>query len=173
MTTPAHNLERKCRHDHLPAVRAVLAEMAGAVRVGTLAQVDVYFHARHGRLKLRLIDGGQAELIGYERPDDSGIRASSYHRTAVADPAGARAVLAGALGVRGEVWKVRELWLWHNVRIHLDDVRDLGTFIELEAVLDEANDEALSLVRLDELGRRLGLDPARDVGGSYADLLEL
>ncbi len=172
MSAPGYNLERKCRHPSLPAVRDTLAAMPGAVRVGVLNQVDIYFHARAGRLKLRLIDGGHAELIGYERPDDRGVRGSSYRRVLIADPAGLRAVLAGALGVRGEVRKVRELWLWHNVRVHLDDVEGLGTFVEFEAVVDDSSDEALSLVRLEELARRLGLDPAGDVGCSYADLLE-
>ena len=81
------------------------------------------------------------------------------------------AALSNALGMRGEVRKRREVWHWHNVRVHLDEVGELGTFIEFEAVLDEESDEAISVVRLETLGRALGLDPANDVPGSYADLL--
>lgn len=33
-----------------------------------------------------------------------------------------------------------ELFLWENVRIHLDDVEQLGTFIELEAVAPPDSD---------------------------------
>ena len=173
MSRPGHNLERKCRHANLSAARAVLGEMPGAVRVGSMPQVDVYFRARGGRLKLRLVEGGQAELIWYDRADEKGIRGSAHSRTAIADPTGMLSVLGSALGLRGEVRKVRELWLWHNVRIHLDEVIHLGTFVEFEAVIDAASDEAISLVRLEELGRRLGLDTAEDVAGSYADLLGL
>jgi len=33
------------------------------------------------------------------------------------------------------VSKRREIYLWHNVRIHLDAVTGLGSFVEFEAVL--------------------------------------
>ena len=38
--------------------------------------------------------------------------------------------LAEALGVRSVVRKRREIYLYHNVRIHLDEVCDLGRFLE-------------------------------------------
>jgi adenylate cyclase class IV len=37
----------------------------------------------------------------------------------------------------------REIYLYHNVRIHLDEVEDLGTFLEFEAVLGPNVDDAL------------------------------
>ena len=173
MTTPAllrHNLERKCRCDSLTSVRAVLLALP-ARREGGQTQVDTYYHARQGRLKLRLIDGVTAELIWYDRPDMGAIRASAYHRTAVADPAGLHAALSAALGVREVVRKTREVWHWHNVRIHLDEVERLGSFIEFEAVIDESNDEAISFVRLEALGNALALSAAGDVAFGYAELL--
>jgi predicted adenylyl cyclase CyaB len=173
VTTPGLNLERKCRHPRLDVARAVLAALPDARLGGTMRQTDTYFPARQGRLKLRVIHEAAAELIWYARPDEGGVRGSVYHITPVANPASLKETLAEGLGVRGEVRKTRELWLWHNVRIHLDEVDGLGTFVEFEAVIDAANDEAISLVRLEEMGRRLGLKPGDDVTGSYADLLGL
>src|SRR6185312_14056330 len=69
--------------------------------------------------------------------------------------------------------KLRTLWLWHNVRIHLDEVAGLGTFVEFEAVMSASEDDATAHARLAELAASLALTPADDVAGSYADLLGL
>ena len=81
--------------------------------------------------------------------------------------------LTAALGLRGEVQKRREVHLWHNVRIHLDQVAGLGHFVELEAVLNTEDDEAASPARLEQLCQALGISPGDSLAGSYADLLGL
>ncbi len=48
---------------------------------------------------------------------------------------------AAGLALRGEVRKRRELLMYHNVRIHLDDVQGLGTFLEFEAVVSPSDSE--------------------------------
>ncbi len=47
---------------------------------------------------------------------------------------GALCALAATIGIRGIVVKRSRLLLWQSVRIHLDEVEQLGTFIELEIV---------------------------------------
>jgi predicted adenylyl cyclase CyaB len=170
--SPRRNLERKARCADLAAAGAALRRF-GARLEGTQEQTDTYFPAPSGRLKLRVIDGHDAVLIAYARPDDMGLRPSSYHLVAISDPEALQAALAAALGVRGAVRKRRTVWHWHNVRIHLDEVAGLGIFVEFEAVLSETEEEETSRDRLAELGRLLGLTPADDVAGSYADLLGL
>ena len=115
-----------------------------------------------GRLKLR--EAGGAELVYYERPDGEGVRESSYERVEVDPEIGA--VLAEALGVAAVVEKTRRLFLYEHVRIHLDDVAGLGTFVELEAVLPHATGESLAAVMA-----ALGFDGRERVAGSYADLV--
>jgi predicted adenylyl cyclase CyaB len=171
---PCQNLERKCQHDNLTLARSALERLPARCE-GQQEQIDTYYHARQGRLKLRVIHAAswekRAELIWYDRPDEGAIRASTYHRVAVEDAEGMHAVLSASLAVRKVVKKKREVWHWHNVRIHLDEVDDLGSFIEFEAVIDEHNDEAISLVRLEALGNALDLNPRRNVTAGYADLL--
>ena len=167
---PRRNLERKYLCPDLGAVRAALRPLAPA-HGGILVQADVYFHSRAGRLKLRTTDGAGAELIAYDRPDETAARLSAYFLVPVADPVALEAALGAALGVRGVVRKRRELWLWHNVRIHLDAVQDLGEFVEFEAVLGEGETEEAARRRLAELERRLSLAGAECIAGSYADLL--
>jgi adenylate cyclase, class 2 len=170
--SPRRNLERKARCADLAAAGAALSRF-GARLGGVQEQNDTYFPAPSGRLKLRVLDGRDAVLISYARPDDTGVRPSSYHLVPVSDPESLRSALAAALGVRGEVRKRRTVWHWHNVRIHLDEVAGLGTFVEFEAVLSGTEEDVTSQGRLAELGRLLGLTPADDLAGSYAELLGL
>ena len=46
--------------------------------MGVLSQRDTYFHARHGRLKIREEEGAPAQLIAYQRADLAGQRESHY-----------------------------------------------------------------------------------------------
>ena len=168
--TPRRNLERKVRHADLEAARAALQAM-GARHEGVQHQTDTYFHARAGRLKLRQIEGQEAVLIWYDRPEDAEVRTSRYYLVPVPDPALLLTALAGALGLRGEVRKRRDVWHWHNVRVHLDEVEGLGTFVEFEAVLAPGEAEAVSQERLKELSARLALRPEDTLRASYAELL--
>ena len=167
------NLELNARCRDLQ--RAAQASLSlGATRAGELRQLDTYFHFAHGRLKLRETEGSGAELIAYERADDPAFRGSDYYVIPVSHPAEMKAALAKKLGVRGEVRKRRELFLWHNVRIHLDDVAGLGTFIEFEAVLSPAgDDEAISLERLAKLKAALAIRDEDRIAVSYSDLAGL
>jgi predicted adenylyl cyclase CyaB len=164
------NLETKARHTDLDSAREAAVRL-GARRHAEEAQTDTYFQVPHGRLKLREIDGQLAALIWYDRPNHEGSRLCSYHLVPVPDPAGLKAALTAALGVRGVVRKRRTICLWHNVRIHLDEVAGLGTFVEFEAVLGPGQDEATAQERLEQLGRALAIDPAAYLAPSYADLL--
>jgi predicted adenylyl cyclase CyaB len=163
------NLEVKAPYPDLGAARETVREV-GAREAGIEVQTDTYFRVPNGRLKLREIEGKPAYLIAYDRPDRNMVRASAYHLIPVADPSEMKAALTAALGVRGEVRKRREIYLWHNVRIHLDEVAGLGRFIELEAVLSDSEGEAGSQHRLDELCSALAITPSETLGPSYVDL---
>jgi adenylate cyclase, class 2 len=166
------NLELKARYADLAAARAAVLRLMGR-STELLVQVDTYFHVPNGRLKLRWIEGQASQLIWYERPDQSEARISRYYLVPVMDADGLKTALTAALGVRGEVRKHREVCLWHNVRIHLDQVAGLGQFVEFEAVLSPGETEADSRYRLGQLCRELDILPSDICSGSYADLLGL
>ncbi len=158
------------------------AAKAGALALGARpshveAQRDTFFHARQGRLKLRVVEGegAGAWLIGYDRGDHSEARISSYTLVETADPDGLREALAGTLGIRGEVIKTREILHWRNVRIHLDHVEGLGDYLEYEAVLSDAEgeDRASSAASLRALCAAMGIEESARVAVAYADLLSL
>jgi predicted adenylyl cyclase CyaB len=80
--------------------------------------------------------------------------------------------LRSVLPVRGVVVKRREVIVVGRTRIHLDEVSNLGTFVELEVVLrgDESPEagtrEALQLLEI------LGISTSTLLSGAYIDLLE-
>jgi predicted adenylyl cyclase CyaB len=169
---PRRNLELKA-HDPDPPTTLRAALALGAEDEGTLHQRDTYFPAPRGRLKLREQTPGGAALIQYERTDAPQERESAYRIVPVADPRELAAALEPALGTDVVVVKRRRLLLWEGVRIHLDDVMELGTFVELEAVLDEdgALDDAQP--RIDHLRGVLGITDERLEPRGYAEQLRL
>lgn len=181
MTGARKNIELKARCADLDAARAA-AEAHGARFVRVERQRDTFFPAPRGRLKLRertwreghdTEDRTDAELIAYERADVGGARESRYRVVPVIEAQALIAALAAACGLRGAVAKRRELWMWHNVRIHLDAVEGLGSFVEFEAVLGPGDDEAEAHARVTALQAALGLDDAAIVPVAYADMLGL
>ncbi len=164
------NIELKARLRNLAAARNVAHKLA-TTRLGVQSQVDTYFHCTTGRLKLRQIDDRAAQLVWYARPDNPQPKASDYQLVAIEDAESLKAALTAALGVVNIVRKRREIFLWHNVRIHLDEVASLGQFLEFEAVLSPEMTDASGRAQLDELIRQFGIQPTDLLAGSYTDMV--
>ncbi len=144
----------------------------GAADQGVLAQRDTYFLARRGRLKLRVEAGALGgELIAYRRDDAAEAAESGYVLAPMAAPEELAEALDAALGTVVVVSKRRRLFLWEGVRIHLDEVDDLGSFVEFEAVLPDAGDLAAAQDKVARLRASLGIDDDALVSVGYADLL--
>uniref|UniRef100_A0A3P8Y2S3 CYTH domain-containing protein n=2 Tax=Esox lucius TaxID=8010 RepID=A0A3P8Y2S3_ESOLU len=134
-------------------------------------QQDTFFNCSVGRLKLRNLMDGNGQLIFYERPDCGGPKLSKYSISNTQDPEGLRAVLADALGVKGEVKKERRLFLVGQTRIHLDTVEGLGHLMELEVVMKEGQSLEEGEVIARSLMKELGVREDSLVTGAYIDLL--
>ena len=176
VTPPRSNIELKARCGNLDAaLQAVLS--LSPEDDGVQHQIDTYFSPPRGRLKLREIVGVRAELIWYERSNQAISRRSEYRLTPISHPQELIASLTAAMGMRGQVEKHRHVLLWHNVRIHLDKVKSLGTFVEFEAVMspggDRVTDEATGHAKLKTLCEVMKIAPADYLETSYADLLGL
>jgi predicted adenylyl cyclase CyaB len=164
------NIELKASLADRAAAQAIAERLCGPP-AAVLRQIDTYFHCLHGRLKLREIDGFAAELIWYDRPDNAEAQGSEYLIAAVADAAKLRQTLARAVGIRCVVAKTRRLYLYQNVRIHLDDVDRAGSFLEFEAVLNDQIDDLAGERQIDDLRREFGIAAANLLAGSYGDML--
>ncbi len=132
------NIEIKAYYPELAKGRRIARQLKARF-VGRAKQIDTFFKVAQGRLKLRESSLKGAELIPYVRPNVRGPKTSQYVVLPVADPAKTKVLLKELLGVEGVVEKTRDLFLLGNVRIHLDQVKGLGNFLEFEAVMPKVS----------------------------------
>jgi predicted adenylyl cyclase CyaB len=164
------NIEIKARVLNSDRFAETASEITGS-QPEEIVQHDVFFHATRGRLKLRMFPDGTGELIQYSRPDQDGPKTSHYVLAPTDQPAKLREALSTALGEIGEVKKRRQLWLSGRTRIHLDEVSELGWFMELEVVMGDGDCSAEATAEAEELKDRLGVVAADLVDRAYIDLL--
>ena len=168
MLAPRRNIELKALDPDPARSLAVCLEL-GAEDRGVLRQRDTYFRTRAGRLKLREEEPGGAVLIQYDRPDAAQARESRYRLTRVEDADELRASLDAALGTLVVVDKERHLLLWDGVRIHLDTVQGLGSFVELEGVAPPESNLTPEREKVARLQAELGI--VEVLTDSYSDRL--
>jgi adenylate cyclase class IV len=161
------NVELKA-HDADPPRSLAVCRALEATDRGVIDQRDTHFVVAHGGLKLREEQPGRPHLIQFERADAPQARPSSYRIVALEDADTARDALSAALGVRAVVVKRRHLFVWRTVRIHLDDVEQLGRFIELEAVAPAHSDLAHEHELIAELRAAFAITDDRLCATGYA-----
>ena len=164
------NIEIKDKIGDLNRLRRAAMQIATG-KCQTLHQEDVFFRSQMGRLKLRIFPEGSGELIFYERPDTSGSKQSNYQIHGTSKPLELRRLLAAALGETITVKKKREVYMEGQTRIHIDEVDELGTFMELEVVLSPGQDSEEGRDIASDLMEKLGINESDLVPCSYADLL--
>jgi adenylate cyclase, class 2 len=164
------NIELKARDPNptrsIEACRALDAEARGAIW-----QRDSYFDVPFGGLKLREESPGRPHLIQFERADEPQQRESRYRIIEFDDAQTLLAALTAAIGLAVVVTKRRQLFLWQDVRIHLDDVEHLGTFIELEAVAPPGSDLLHEHKLISQLRTTFAITDERLVAVGYAKQL--
>jgi predicted adenylyl cyclase CyaB len=164
------NVEIKARIADRAAVEQRVRALADSGPT-VIRQEDTFFRATSGRLKLRVLDSTQGQLIHYRRADAGGPRESDYAIVPVERPDALRAVLADALGVTGTVRKTRTLYMAGRTRIHLDEVDGLGSFVEIEVVLGDGEPVADGEAEALRLTEALGIRQEDLVPVAYVDLL--
>lgn len=162
------NFEFKARLKDESRIRAALKRLR-ARYVGTDHQLDTYYRVPTGRLKVR---EGKIEnaLIFYQRTNSARPRRSSIELMLLPRRNALRAILSGALRPQVVVDKRREIFFVGSVKIHLDRVRGLGKFVEVEAItrtgrLHHARIQARRIQRL------FGIAPADIIARSYSDMV--
>lgn len=160
------NLEIKVKVKNFDLILAALKKIK-AKKSELLHQKDVYFSTSKGLLKLRK-EGKSQQLIRYQR-DEKGKNRWSNFEILDLHQAHAESFLRNLLTCEVVVEKERLLYLFGDTRIHLDKVKKLGNFIELEtrvlSTKKEARQQFLFLLKA------LQLDPKEELRLSYHDLL--
>jgi adenylate cyclase class 2 len=125
------NVEIKAKCSDPERIRRLLLQK-DARFIGLDHQVDTYFRTASGRLKLR--EGAiEQNLIWYQRPDQAGPKTSRCMLYKTEKGSVLKEILGDAMGVLVVVDKEREIYFMDNIKIHLDRVKGLGTFLEIEA----------------------------------------
>ncbi len=125
------NVEIKAHTRKATEIRAYLLANNAEFK-GTDLQTDTYFNTVKGRLKLR--EGNiENNLIYYERTNQAGPKQSDFSLVAVTDAATLKQMLAASMGIKVIVEKQREIYFINNVKFHLDTLKELGSFVEIEA----------------------------------------
>ena len=144
-------VEIKAKIDDINLTRKKLTSLK-AEHVGTFRQIDTYFAVPKGRLKLRETgDQERAELVYYEREDVAAPKRSDVFIVKVQKQALFKKMLENVLQTKVVVDKVREIYQLYTfegeksrrIRVHLDKVLGLGTFIEFEMEASGRTEETL------------------------------
>ena len=134
-------------------------------------QIDTYFNAKQGRIKLR--EGNiENSLINYDRENVSGSKESQIilyqHEPNIA----LKNILTRQLGIKIIVDKKRKIYFLDNIKFHFDIVENLGTFMEVEAIdtneeftIDELKEQCDRYFNFFELTQNNIIDK------SYSDLI--
>lgn len=167
---PILNIEFKAiAHDLAHAEQMLLQQ--SPVFKGEDHQVDTYFNVPNGRLKLR--EGNiENALIHYERANTAGSKISEVSLYQHQPDENLKAALGKALGIKTIVDKKRRIYFIENVKFHFDTVKELGTFIEVEAI---DTDGSIGQERLqqqcDHYAALFNIQLADYIAVSYSDLL--
>ncbi|MEJ2052791.1 MAG: class IV adenylate cyclase [Calditrichaceae bacterium] len=165
------NVEIKARYDDLETFQTQVIQLPVTFE-GEDIQIDTFFNVKTGRLKLResLLYGNL--LIPYLRPDQTGPKQADYELIKISDPKKLKFLFDEILGIYGTVRKKRRIYLFENVRIHLDAVENLGSFIEFEAVVDDAADIKVNEEKINWLLDYFKINKDQLINVAYMDLLQ-
>lgn len=161
----ALNLELKIKVDSHKKYISVLKQI-GAENKGILKQKDIYYKVKKSLLKLR-VENKTYTLIKYLR-GESGKRWSNYDLMKL-DAKNPEKYLNEIFDVETVVLKERKYWLYKNTRVHLDTVKGLGKYLELETLLVGNRHDATK--RFNEIVEILELDLRKQIHASYKYLL--
>ena len=134
-------------------------------------QIDTYFNVSKGRLKMR--EGNiENSLIYYERKNDADAKQSDVILYEHQPSASLKNILIKLHGIKVIVDKRRRIYFIDNVKFHFDTVKNLGTFVEVEAqdTAENADVEKLQM-QCKQYFDLFELKQEDYVNVSYSDLL--
>ena len=164
------NVEIKAACNDPLNLKRTLEEL-GADYEGLDHQIDTYFNVPEGRLKIR--EGTiEHNLIGYDRFDQEGPKDSQVHLRELQPKSCMKELLTDVWGIKVVVDKQRHIYFIENVKFHVDQVRDLGSFCEIEAIdLDGDIGRERLLQQCNDYMSLLGIEGEDLISCSYSDLL--
>lgn len=188
------NAEFKARCDDHEELEKILTNSSNLKSIEKFYQVDTYFKVNSGRLKLReeyfnfkefSKEFKGSSLIYYERPNIEGPRISDIEMVPRVDPdeREIKGILKRVLGILNVVEKNRSIYTFQagggvdEVRVLLDDVKDLGKFVEVEVIDIKGINRVISdtppilMKHCLEWKKALNIKDINLIANSYSDLI--
>ncbi|MCD4683717.1 MAG: class IV adenylate cyclase [Bacteroidales bacterium] len=164
------NIEIKAYCSDPQFIETILHEK-NAEFVGTDHQVDTYFNCSKGRLKLR--EGNiENALIQYNRDNIAGPKKSDVLLYKTKPGSGLKEILSKSIGIRVIVNKERKIFFIDNIKFHIDKVKGLGSFIEIEAIDKTGKmDQTKLFEQCQRYLTKFGIRETDLIDVSYSDLL--
>ncbi|RLD73817.1 MAG: adenylate cyclase [Bacteroidetes bacterium] len=163
------NIEIKARCNDHEVVRKILIS-GNAEFKGIDHQIDSYFKVNSGRLKLR--EGNiENALIHYNREDKDEPKESDVLLYKTSKNSLLKELLTKALDKLITIDKEREIYFIGNVKFHLDKVKELGKFIEIEAIGKGDEDKSALLQQCKFYLNLFGISKDDLIPFSYSDML--
>jgi len=163
------NIELKAQVDYVSMLNRI--NTLKPTCLGTLFQTDTYYLLGNRRLKIRK-ETNKTELIYYKRENKEDSKDSHYFIFKLNSLLFycTKKILTFLFGIKKVIEKQRQLFIYKNTRIHLDRVKDLGEFLELETVV--RNEEIYSEYQREQMEviSRLKIADYHKVAYSYSDL---
>ena len=160
------NLEVKIQFDSFREIKEILKKI-GAEFTATLNQKDIYYKNSGGLLKLR-IENGVESLIHYNRNENSKNRWSNYNLLKFKDE-NAEKFFRQIFEIETVVEKKRLLYMYDDTRIHLDKIKYLGNYLELETLVLNGQTDAKKRFR--KISELLKLDMKKQIKKSNRDMM--
>jgi predicted adenylyl cyclase CyaB len=166
-----YEIKARCSEEKQNEIREILNKNY-ALFNGEDYQTDIYFKIEKGRLKLRK---GKIEnaLIYYERENKEESKKSDviiFRNQGKLDVL--EDIIKKTHDILIEVEKKREIYFIDNVKFHLDDVKNLGKFMEIEAISENT---FLTLEKIkkqcDYYTNLFGIKKEDLIKDSYSDML--
>ncbi|MFT3903935.1 MAG: class IV adenylate cyclase [Niabella sp.] len=164
------NVEFKAKASDIKGLEVKLSSLSPTF-IGEDHQIDTYFNVPKGRLKLR--EGNiENALIYYEREDTNEAKQSNVLLYRHSPDAALKEMLIKVHGTKTIVDKRRRIYFVDNVKIHFDEVKGLGTFIEVEAI-SQSDEKSLSELRAqcDKFSLLFQISKEDYISCSYSDML--
>jgi adenylate cyclase, class 2 len=165
-------IKAKCPVEKQDRIRKILKDYDAEYK-GTDSQLDIYFKVDEGRLKVRRGDI-EYSLIFYNRENKREAKESDIELYPLKENSLLERMIWRNHNVLVQVEKSREIYFIDNVKFHLDNVKNLGTFVEIEAISKEDKIPKERLQRqCDYYKNLLGISDGDLIGYSYSDMLLL
>lgn len=163
------NIEARAQIEDAERAIHRVAEITG-VSPREVAQDDLFFNVHRGRLLLRR-EQDHSELIFYSKGERKEPRPSAYFRRPVHNAELTERDLASRFGVAARVVKRRWIFEFGDGRIHIDDLGDMGSFLEIAVPAESDATLPRAYAKVRKLARAVGIPESRLVAEEYETLL--